>query len=114
MNDYTFDDYQRQAIDTLIYPGSGEILGLSYVVLGLMGEAGEVAEKVKKLIRDKGGEITETDKQELKKELGDVLWYSAALCHELGVDLADVAIQNVEKLNSRKQRGKLSGSGDNR
>lgn len=110
----SFHDYQSEAITTLIYPGSGEILGLSYVTLGLAGEAGEIAEKVKKIIRDKGGELSQVDRVELIKEVGDVLWYAAALCHELGGSLADTAQLNIDKLNSRKERGKLGGSGDNR
>ena len=111
---YTFEQYQIDAIDTLMYPDSGKILGLSYVVLGLMGEAGEVSEKVKKIIRDKQGDISDDDRQEILKESGDVLWYLAALCHELGVTFPDMAAMNIEKLQSRKKRGKLGGSGDNR
>lgn len=87
-----------------------------YPTLGLVGEAGEVAEKVKKLFRDQNDnpEHLKTFKQEITKELGDVLWYVAALSDDLGINLDDVLQQNFEKLSSRKERDKLIGSGDNR
>jgi len=85
-----------------------------YPVLGLCGEAGEVAEKVKKVYRDKGGIITEDTKQELKKELGDVLWYISTISRDLGLTLEEVAQANIEKLTSRKARGVIHGNGDNR
>lgn len=111
-----FKEYQEKAITTKIYDPS---VALPYCILGLTGEAGEVAEKVKKILRDKfdfyqQGIITDTDKEELSKELGDVLWYIAATCDELGLDLNNIALQNIEKLASRKQRNQLKGSGDNR
>lgn len=87
---------------------------LSHHALGLAGEAGEVAGKVKKLIRDKQGYMTLGDIEDITKEMGDVLWYMAALCDTLGVNLSDVAGGNLTKLYSRKERGALSGSGDNR
>lgn len=83
-------------------------------VLGINGEAGEVAEKVKKIIRDKNGKMTKQDKQELAKEIGDVLWYLAVFAHDLGFSLEDIAQQNLDKLKSRKARGVLGGAGDNR
>jgi NTP pyrophosphatase (non-canonical NTP hydrolase) len=83
-------------------------------VLGLVGEAGEVAEKMKKIIRDNNGEVTEEKKQEIKKELGDVLWYIGAMCSELKISMDEVAQMNIEKLFSRKDRGVLHGDGDNR
>ena len=82
--------------------------------MGLVGEAGEVAEKVKKILRDNGGLIDEGRKKELSKELGDVLWYLAQVATELNLSLDDIACLNIEKLNSRKERDRLGGSGDNR
>ena len=105
------NDYQNRARATAIYPRH---TALAYCVLGLTGEAGEVADKVKKIIRDNDGVLTKESKQEIAKELGDVLWYLANLSAELGLDLQSVAEMNIQKLVSRKQRGKLSGSGDNR
>lgn len=83
-------------------------------VLGLSGETGEITEKFKKLIRDKHGVISEEDKKEILKELGDVLWYINSISHLLGGSIEDVAQANLEKLKSRKERGVLAGSGDNR
>jgi NTP pyrophosphatase (non-canonical NTP hydrolase) len=107
-----FDDYQKKAWDTAIYPERGN--NLTYPVLGLNGEAGEVAEKVKKVIRDSEGVVGEATRKILAKELGDVLWYVAAICSELGLSMAEVADQNLDKLNDRKERGVLHGSGDER
>jgi NTP pyrophosphatase (non-canonical NTP hydrolase) len=109
----TFDDYQKQALTTVLSTGD-EFKDLLHWVLGLNGEAGEVAEKLKKIIRDKNGEISEADKQELAKELGDVLWYLAVFAHDLGVSFDEVAAKNIKKLADRKQRNMLGGSGDNR
>jgi NTP pyrophosphatase (non-canonical NTP hydrolase) len=109
-----FDDYQRQTSATAIYPGKGELSGFSYCGLKLAGEAGEVAEKIGKAIRDDGGVITPARNQALQAELGDVLWYLAQLAEQLGTTLGTVAQANLDKLNSRKQRGVLGGSGDNR
>ena len=82
--------------------------------MGLVSEAGEVAGKVKKIFRDNKGMISKITQQELAKELGDVLWYVSQLSTELGLSLDDIAVKNIEKLRSRKKRGKLKGSGDNR
>lgn len=109
----TFEEYQKQALTTVLSTGDS-FKDLLHWVLGLNGEAGEVAEKLKKIIRDKNGVITEEDKLEMAKELGDVLWYIAVFAHDLGVPLDDIAGANLAKLKSRKDRGKLSGSGDNR
>ena len=95
-----------------MYPGRGN--NLTYPTLGLSGESGEVAEKVKKLIRDKGGVLDDTVRADLGKELGDVLWYVAQLCSELGLSMSEVAQGNIDKLSSRMARGKISGDGDNR
>ena len=107
-----FKTYRKQARLTAQYPnlGSNNI----YPTLGLVGEAGEVAEKVKKVIRDKNGIYDEESKKGIKKELGDVLWYLTNLCHELNFNLEEVAIQNLEKLRLRAAKGKISGSGDDR
>jgi len=107
-----FDEYQALSGKTAIYPGRGE--NLTYPTLGLCGESGEVSEKVKKLIRDKGGVIDNDVRADLKKELGDVLWYVAQLCTELGLSMSDVAQGNIDKLASRMERGKISGDGDDR
>lgn len=109
----TFKDYQDYARVTAIYPGRHSITGLCYATLGL-GEVGEVQNKVKKILRDHGGEIPEDFKVEIAKELGDVLWYVAAISDELGLDMQAIAQNNIEKLQSRKDRGVLKGSGDNR
>ena len=111
MENLTFNEYQEKAITTKVYPGG---LAIPYVTLGLVGEAGEVAEKVKKIIRDKSGIMSEEDKLELGKEIGDVLWYAAALADELGLKIGDIAQGNIDKLEKRKKEGKLQGSGDNR
>lgn len=108
----TFEEYEKLAAKTAIYPKRGN--NLFYPVLGLTGEAGEVAEKFKKLIRDKNYKIDAEFKDAVKKELGDVLWYIAAICFELGISMEEVAKTNIEKLARRQQRNKLHGTGDNR
>ena len=87
---------------------------LLHLVLGLVGESGEVAEKFKKWIRDEGSDEQRLDREDLRKELGDVLWYLAVLADYLGLPLDDIASANVAKLASRQQRGVLGGSGDDR
>lgn len=109
----TFDEYQKKALTTAIYNGD-KMLDICHWVLGLSGESGEIAEKLKKIIRDQDADPSKIDRDDIKKELGDVLWYINALAHELDIDLDDVARANVEKLASRLQRGALRGSGDNR
>ncbi len=108
----TFEEYQKESRKTAIYPNKDN--NFVYPVLGLAGEVGEVAEKVKKVFRDDGGVISDERKVALKGELGDVLWYVAQLATELGLSLEDVAKGNIEKLFSRKERGTLKGSGDTR
>jgi NTP pyrophosphatase (non-canonical NTP hydrolase) len=109
----TFDEYQKRALTTVISQDDSFKDTLHWV-LGINGEAGEVAEKVKKIIRDKGGKVSRQDKEELAKEIGDVLWYLAVFAHDLGFPLDDIAEQNLAKLQSRKARGVLGGAGDNR
>jgi NTP pyrophosphatase (non-canonical NTP hydrolase) len=110
----TFDHYQQAAARTAIYPGQGELTGLLYTTLGLAGEAGELANKVKKVLRDQEGRLTETRRAELLTELGDVLWYAAMLARELDQPLSLVAQDNLTRLASRQARGALHGEGDNR
>ena len=107
-----FDNYQIEARKTAIYPDKDK--NFIYPTLGLVGESGEVAEKIKKILRDKNGIFDYESKLALKKELGDVLWYLSNLCDELDFSLCDVAKENLLKLNSRLSRGKISGSGDDR
>ena len=107
-----FDNYQKEARKTAIYPNKGQ--NFIYPTLGLVGESGEVAEKIKKILRDKNGYLDKKSKLAIKKELGDVLWYLSNLCDELGFSLNDVAKKNLEKLNLRLTRDKISGSGDDR
>lgn len=109
----TLDEYQKRALTTVI-TNNDPFKDILHWVLGITGEAGEVAEKIKKIIRDKNSVISEEDKQELIKEVGDVLWYIAVLTHDLGYTLEDVAAKNLDKLSSRKSRGVLRGEGDNR
>jgi NTP pyrophosphatase (non-canonical NTP hydrolase) len=107
-----FKEYQQASRKTVIYPNPGS--NIVYPALGLCGETGEVAEKIKKVIRDGDGVVSDEKKEELKKELGDVLWYVEQLSSELKLDLDDVAQSNIDKLYSRMDRGVLKGDGDNR
>jgi NTP pyrophosphatase (non-canonical NTP hydrolase) len=107
-----FTDYQTKSRATAKYPAIGH--AIIYPTLGLVNEAGEVAGKVKKVFRDKGGEISAETREALKGELGDVLWYLAQTCTELGISLDEVAESNLTKLLDRQARGKIQGDGDNR
>jgi len=111
-----FSEYQKQSRVTAKYPNSDN--NFIYPTLGLVGEAGEIAEKIKKIHRDKGmftpADVTDDVKAEILKELGDVMWYTAQLATEFGVDLDKVAEQNIEKLLSRLERNQINGDGDNR
>ncbi len=118
-----FDEYQAKAKTTdLGIANMGEVMAKSTLnvpefidkVLGLAGESGEFADKVKKIMRDKRGSFTEEEQVELLKELGDVLWYVAEVSLYLDTPMSELAKMNLEKLASRKARGKLEGSGDNR
>lgn len=129
----SFNEYQKAAAETAIYrqsiekyvyslgiPDDGKaqeltnLLCTAYVILGLAGEAGEVAGAFKKVIRDGGAQLTEEKKKELLKENGDVTWYNSQMSGELGENYATTASNNINKLLDRKERGVLSGSGDNR
>jgi NTP pyrophosphatase (non-canonical NTP hydrolase) len=105
-------EYQARSRTTAVYPGAGA--NLLYPTLGLCGEAGEVAEKIKKMVRDDDGVLTDERRGALAKELGDVLWYLAQLATEADLDLDSIAAANIEKLRSRQRRNVLQGSGDDR
>jgi NTP pyrophosphatase (non-canonical NTP hydrolase) len=107
-----FNEYQKLARQTAIYSGAGK--NFAYPALGLCGEAGEVAEKIKRIVRDGRDSITSEEMKEISKELGDVLWYVANLAEEIGLGLDGIAVENIAKLESRHARGVLHGSGDNR
>ena len=101
---WSINYYQKEAVKTAIYTDP-----IIYPALGLGNEAGEVQGKIKKMLRD--GTF---NKEDIAAEIGDVLWYIAALCRDLEIDMADVALNNLAKLKSRQERGKIKGSGDNR
>jgi NTP pyrophosphatase (non-canonical NTP hydrolase) len=109
----TFDEYQKQALTTAKFTDD-ELKDIMHWVLGVTGESGEIAEKVKKIIRDKQGIFSSEDKAALAKEIGDVLWYLATLAEQLGVSFDEIAQGNLAKLKSRQERGVIGGSGDNR
>lgn len=104
-------EYQGIIKKTAVFPKE---IGISYCTMGLCGESGEVAEKVKKLYRDRNGEVTEDFKKDIKKELGDVIWYVTALANEFGLTLQEVVDANYDKLIKRRQTNTLHGDGDNR
>ena len=105
------NEYQKFARLTAVYPKDH---GLVYCALGLTGESGEVADKLKKVIRDQEGVMDIVNRGEIAKELGDVLWYVANLSYELGYDLNSLAQLNINKLANRHERGVIQGEGDNR
>ena len=107
----TFEEYQKEAQKTALYP---EAYRLVYPALGLAGEAGELANKGKKALRDHGGRLSEEAREAILAELGDVLWYVAQVATDLGESLEAVAQANLAKLRSRKERGRLGGDGDDR
>ena len=110
------NEYQTEASKYDLFETTGNYNTVAFVekVLGLVGEAGETADKIKKILRDKSGVIDEHDKIEITKELGDVLWYVANIARYLNVPLDEVAKLNLEKLDSRNKRNLLHGEGDNR
>jgi NTP pyrophosphatase (non-canonical NTP hydrolase) len=110
-----FQTYQAYATETAVYPeaGRGTLLSIAYTALGASGEAGEIANKVKKYLR--GDEpLTYTKRVEIRQEIGGVLWYLSQLSRELGFDLSEAADENIAILASRQKRGVIKGSGDNR
>jgi len=107
------NEYQKKAHKTAVYPKFGTMKFI-YPVLGLNGEAGEVAEKIKKVIRDKNGIIDTETKREIKDEIGDCLWYLSEMASSLRLKLDDIAETNLEKLKNRKKNNTLQGSGDSR
>lgn len=111
-----FDGYQEKAAKYDLAQATANLKDAGFIekVLGLVGEAGETADKIKKLIRDKDGAISDEDKELVVKELGDTLWYIASISRYLGVPLSEVASGNIEKLEGRFQRNKIHGEGDNR
>lgn len=111
-----FDEYQEKAKKYDFFEATEDLKEVGFIekVLGLTGEAGEAADKIKKLLRDKDGVISDEDRGLVIKELGDTLWYIAAIARYLGVPLSEVAAGNIEKLESRYQRNKLHGEGDER
>lgn len=107
-----FDEYQAFTRTTDIYPD--DKFNIGYKALGLAGEAGEVSDKIKKIFRDKAAKISSENKEAIAKELGDVLWYTAALSTAIGYNLSEIAAMNYDKLSKRKAENKIHGSGDNR
>lgn len=107
----TLNEYQKKALETAIYPKEQKII---YPTLGLTGEAGEVSDKVKKVLRDNNGVFSDDRRLEIAKELGDVAWYLAVCSNDIGYTLEEICEMNYQKLKSRKERGKINGNGDNR
>jgi NTP pyrophosphatase (non-canonical NTP hydrolase) len=107
----TLNDYQKEALSTSVYGSGSKII---YPTLGLAGEAGEVADKVKKVLRDNEGNFDEWRKLQIAAEIGDVLWYIAALADDLGFTMEDIANLNIGKLKQRRQNNTIHGEGDNR
>ena len=109
--DMNVNEYQEKAVSTAIYPDTHKI---TYPALGMAGEAGEVANKVKKIIRDGKKSLPDDWQQQLASEIGDVLWYCAALARDLDMSLATIMAANLDKLKTRQEQGTLGGSGDKR
>lgn len=107
----TLDEYQKLALRTSNHSRKNELF---HLVLGLAGESGEITEKMKKWVRDQDSDEAKLDKDDLAKELGDIMWYVAVLADYLGVPLDEVGTKNIDKLASRQKRNQLAGSGDNR
>lgn len=107
-----FNEYQKAAISTAIYPR--DKYAIIYPALGLCGESGEVAEKIKKTIRDNDGCFDDEKRIQIAKELGDVLWYCANIANDLNINLSDIAQMNIDKIISRKHNNTINGNGDDR
>lgn len=111
IRELTFKEYHEEALSTSVCPENMDVI---YPMIGLSGETGEVAEKIKKVFRDKGGNFTNGDKWEIIKELGDCLWYINKMAADLGYTLNDVAVAGLNKCYKRRAEGTLHGDGDNR
>jgi NTP pyrophosphatase (non-canonical NTP hydrolase) len=109
----TFDEYQKLALKTALY-NSDSLMDKTIWAMGVAGEAGEVIEKWKKIVAYKNGLVSDEDKSELAKELGDVVWYIAVLSHSLGLSFDEVMQANIKKLSARQERNVIKGTGDNR
>ena len=109
----TFDEYQKQALTTA-HSTYEPLMQQTIWAMGVAGEAGEVVEKWKKIVAYKEGVTTEADLADLAKELGDVVWYIAVMADSLGLSFDDIMQRNVKKLQDRKDRGVITGAGDNR
>lgn len=111
-----FDEYQKKAAKYDLSEETADLKAVGFIekVLGLTGEAGETADKIKKILRDKDGVVSADDRELIVKELGDTLWYIASIARYLEIPLSDVASGNIEKLESRWQRNQLHGEGDER
>ena len=109
----TLDEYQQLALKTALNHPE-DLMDKTIWVMGIVGEAGEVVEKWKKIVAYKEGVITDQDKRELQKEMGDVVWYVAVLANSLGMTFEEVMQLNVDKLRDRMERGVTKGQGDNR
>ena len=107
----TLNEYQKKALETAVYPQEYKII---YPALGLTGEAGEFSDMFKKGIRDDACNFTEQKKEQIDKQIGDVMWYCATLANDIGYDLETICEMNYNKLHSRQERGMIHGSGDNR
>ncbi len=107
----TFDFYEKKALETAVYGAGNEII---YPALGLANEAGEVLGKIKKVLRDNNGEFSGDKKKQIADEVGDVLWYIAAMANDLGISMEEIALSNLVKLKDRQERNVIQGSGDNR
>jgi NTP pyrophosphatase (non-canonical NTP hydrolase) len=109
-----FDEYQKRATTTVTFDGKQKEYQLMYVTLGIAGEAGEIAEKIKKVMRNDDGVMSDEKREDLKKEIGDVLWYLSQLSRILGLSFSEVAEANLKKLADRKQRNVIKSTGDYR
>ena len=111
-----FNEYQKRAAKCDFFEATSDVKSAGFLekILGITGEAGETADKFKKIIRDKDGKMSAEDKKAIIKELGDVLWYVAGIARYLDTPLSEVAEVNVQKLEDRKARNTLHGEGDNR
>jgi NTP pyrophosphatase (non-canonical NTP hydrolase) len=109
-----FNEYQKFTATTAVYPGKGETMGLVYAIMGAGGEGGELLNKMKKVLRDDNGVVSEEVKKKLADETSDMCWYIAQIFTELGISFEDAIQANIQKLTSRLERGVIQGSGDNR